>query len=394
MTARVTTSRGARAGARGASRLLLAAAVAVFALSPLGAARADEPTCVTCHRRLTEAFLRAPLEALRDVHGSHEVGCPDCHRGRPDEPSMRAHDPGSGFNPGNHGFAQITMCGACHDGSQEELEDVLSAYRGGSHMRAVTEGKPGARCSDCHGSHGVLPPDDPQALTVRANVPHTCGSCHALMGPDIPSDQLRQWSTSVHGRAFAEGDEDAPTCATCHDHHDNQAGLAAVGACGECHEDIRAAFDEGPHAEHFRGYGFLDCVECHGSHEVRSPDATLLTGSSAACSRCHRRGQEPFDSMREIAREALRGDRGSRALDRADPRRVAYIGALHRLDVEAIRQAVSGLPVVAQPEAAAADPRLRDRAPPAWKPVAIGAALAIVAAGIALAWSRRRRSDR
>lgn len=343
--------------------LRLVALLAALLGAPVGEVAADEQTCVTCHRRRTSEYLRAPLRAMDDVHGSNEVLCSDCHGGRPDVLTMRAHDPGSGFSSGHHGFAQVAMCGGCHDGSVDGQGDVLARYRAGSHMRAVTEGQPGARCSDCHGAHGVLPPDDPGAATSRANLPHTCGGCHSVMESDIPSDQLRQWELSVHGVSHARGSEEAPTCAGCHDPHENNAGLSAVARCGECHEDVRAAFESGPHAEHFRRYGFLDCAECHGSHEVRSPDATLLTGRSAACIGCHRRGQEPFELMRDIATVVARSDRSRRALEPSDERRRAFIAAIHALDLPAIREAAAALPVVAPDlggePAADAPPRAR-----------------------------------
>ncbi len=375
-------------------RVCLAAVLLAGLLGvPVDEALAEE-TCVTCHRRRTSVHLRAPLAALRDVHGSHDVRCSGCHGGRPDVLAMQAHDPGSGFSSGNHGFAQVAMCGRCHDGSVDGLQDVLTRYRAGSHMRAVTEGEPGARCSDCHGAHGVLPPGDPEAPTSRANVPHTCGSCHAAMGPDIPSDQLRQWQQSVHGISHADGGEEAPTCAGCHDPHENNAGLSAVARCGECHEGIRAAFDRGPHAEHFRQYGFLDCTECHGSHEVRSPDATLLTGRAAACNRCHRRGQEPFERMREIASVVARSDRARRALDPDDERRIAFVDAIHALDFDAIEEAAAALPGVAPDVESEPDQaRSRMRTIMRWDSLAYTVG-AVTVAGLALAlfvWWRKRR---
>lgn len=376
----------ARPALTGALTLVLVALLG----APATEALADEQTCVTCHRRRTSDHLRAPLLAMDDVHGSNDVLCASCHGGRPDELSMHAHDPGSGFTSGHHGFAQVAMCGQCHDGSEEGLEDVLTRYRAGSHMRAVTEGEPGARCSDCHGSHGVLRADDPEAATSRANSPHTCGACHSVMGPDIPSDQLRQWASSVHGLAHARGDEEAPTCADCHDPHENNAGLAAVARCGECHEAARAAFELGPHATHFRDYGFLDCTECHGSHEVRSPDATLLSGRSAACARCHRRGQEPFDQMREIASAIASADRSRRALEPTDRRRQDFARAIHELDLEAIQAAAEALPAVA-PEADSEVAELRLRPPPTrWDTLAYSIGAASLAA-LGLFWFFRYR---
>src|SRR5690606_22124448 len=35
-----------------------------------------------------------------------------------------------------------------------------------------------AKCSDCHGSHQILPPTDPASTLSRANVVQTCAQCH------------------------------------------------------------------------------------------------------------------------------------------------------------------------------------------------------------------------
>jgi len=35
-----------------------------------------------------------------------------------------------------------------------------------------------ARCSDCHGEHGILPASDPNSPVNSANLVKTCGRCH------------------------------------------------------------------------------------------------------------------------------------------------------------------------------------------------------------------------
>ncbi len=54
-----------------------------------------------------------------------------------------------------------------------------------------------ANCSSCHGSHDILSNKDPKSKTNRANIPATCGTCHA--GP------LQAFSSGIHGQMLQAG---------------------------------------------------------------------------------------------------------------------------------------------------------------------------------------------
>lgn len=375
-------------------RALPASLLVLSALAVASSAQADE-TCIDCHRLRSEARLRAPVSArAHDVHADANVACSDCHGGNPDEPSVRAHDLGRGFRgvPDALGVAQ--MCAHCHDGSREGLADVVTPYREGRHGRGAALGHASASCTSCHGPHGIARHDAADAAVAPTQVADTCGACHAdeatMAASGLPTDQLRQWRESVHGAAFAVDPTRAPTCSTCHDAHRNAAGLAAVAACSQCHQPIRAAFDRGPHARHFEHLGFLDCAECHGSHEIRPADATLLSGIGAACARCHGPGQAVFARVQRIEALAGRLDAARAALPRDAPQRATLIAALHALDVDALEAALDAIPV-----AAAVGPVARSSGRPGrasdWIVPTIGA-LALLA--IFAWWLVRRRRPR
>lgn len=328
----------------------------VVAPSPL---RADE-TCQRCHAQLVEPRLRTPAYVLEpDVHGQAGITCSDCHGGDPGEASVRAHDLGAGFVGRPAPLAAASLCGRCHDGSTEHAPAVVLEYRAGRHGRTLAEGRLAATCTSCHGAHGIERPraasdseDDgaPRELgsgdsRERRRIVAACVACHSapdvMRASGLPTNQAAQWARSVHGRAVEQGETRAPDCASCHDPHENEAGLAAVRSCGGCHEELRAAFDRGPHAEQFARLGFLDCAECHGDHDVAPATGAMLVGITAVCTRCHGRGQEAFETVRAIASHAASLDRARDALPPDDPRRRAMIDALHALDPDGMAEAIA-----------------------------------------------------
>ncbi len=119
-------------------------------------------TCAKCHLGIYEEFktsIHSPeisqskekLPTCHDCHNSHEVE-------RIDGESFRQQI--------------LKECGTCH---QEETGTYFDTYHG--KVSLLGSGKT-ARCSDCHGSHNVLPSDDPDSKLSRENVVETCKKCH------------------------------------------------------------------------------------------------------------------------------------------------------------------------------------------------------------------------
>lgn len=378
---------------------LVAIAIASVAFCGAASAARAQSTCVDCHSTRSEARLRAPLDAVPgDAHDAAGIGCVDCHGGDPTEPTVRAHSLVLGFVGVPDPLGTTRFCGRCHDGSREGLADVLSEHRAGAHGRAIAMGRSAAAtCTSCHGVHGIVAIDDPAARTSHANVVSVCASCHAsadhLGGADLALDVVPEYRESVHGRAVLAGNADAPTCVSCHGQHDNAAGHRATQACGECHESVREAFDTGPHAEAYARLGFSDCAECHGRHDIRRADATLLRGIGAACSRCHGPDSETTERVHGIAALARRLDALRAAHpDRDDPARVAAVTALHRLDLDALTAALAGVEEL-PPGAEAATVATRTVARPWGTFVGIAVALGVATTAL-VAWvlGRRRRT--
>jgi len=235
----------------------------------------DANSCGECHRSLLRAISRS-------VH-EDQAGCNDCH-GDPHTVG-KSTDLKSATSPAN----QIEWCGGCHDAPPE----LVGAYVDSVHGKALlVSGLIDApSCSDCHGSHRILPAADERAATSRQEAPKTCGTCHALL--------LEDWiNHSAHGIAWQNGD-DGPTCTDCHSSHDiadpkvGEARLASPENCGACHHEFLTSFRDSFHGK-ANDLGFVSgaiCSDCHTPHknsDASNPDSSIHPDNLAhTCGRCH-----------------------------------------------------------------------------------------------------------
>lgn len=394
--------------------LLLAASIATT-LTLVRPAR-SQAACVDCHASQRAPVLRAPATVAQDTHRRADVPCTGCHGGE-NVPRMTAHAPGTAFS----GRPAPATCLACHAEGPATLARAAEGYLKSAHARSLAEGHAGATCADCHGAHGELSVHAPSSPAHWTRIAETCGRCHddaASVGEDAARRApLRRWSRSIHGRVVLASarrrekqpvDErdrrHAPTCSDCHDPHGATQGDDAVEACVRCHQAVREAFDAGPHAEAYRARGFLDCVACHGSHEILSADASLVTaGLESACRRCHAPGQPVYDEIRRLGAALLRADAARRTLARTARgagEAEALATAVHRLDLDAVERAASALEDAARQAPAPEAERNASvfGASVSWA-AGVGVALtatvvAIVFAFLFIARRRRARSDR
>jgi predicted CXXCH cytochrome family protein len=225
-------------------------------LAVAGRVAADD-SCVDCHKLLPEP-LGTPVEGMaNDVHAKAGLSCADCHGGDPKDPEATAMDPAKGYR-----------------------------------------GKP-----------------------VASDVPAFCARCHAdenLMrryNPRVPTDQLAQYRTSVHGRRLAEGDTKVATCVSCHGVH----GIVPAGdarspvykmnvatTCARCHADAAlmapyqiptdqlAKYQRSIHGEIVlvkRDVSGPTCNDCHGNHGAFPPGADSV---AAVCGQCHVMNKDLF----------------------------------------------------------------------------------------------------
>lgn len=269
--------------------LLTLAALGAFprVAHPLERAVAVE-RCGTCHPK------QRTLHEV-GVHARDGVGCVGCHGGVGDATEAAAAHSGS-FKGKLTREAVPAMCASCHADVKAMRPyglstDQYALYQQSGHGMKLREGdRRVAVCSDCHGSHDIRSPRDPEARTFVTNIASTCGRCHgdaALIRERRLPDVHAEYGKSAHAKALmAHGGEGAPSCVTCHGVH--SAAPPETGTihtvCGRCHTGPRDAFASGPHAEGMKSKNQAECSACHGSHEVKAFESKDVPFE---CARCH-----------------------------------------------------------------------------------------------------------
>ena len=139
-------------------------------------------TCGACHRFIEDRLALSVHgngtgtdgRAQRAAPGGttqRKPSCIDCHFGHdlPDPRSARFRN------------QEPDRCGNCH-------EDLYARYGMSMHGALTNLGyTEGAKCSDCHGAHDILPLSDPNSRMAPGNRVQTCAVCHANMTPKLAS---------------------------------------------------------------------------------------------------------------------------------------------------------------------------------------------------------------
>ena len=288
-----------------------------------------QDNCVLCHtdpevQKPGSLFTLSPVssnspaphlnlgELVDDVHFRRGLSCAGCHGGDPAsdklEHSFVKEWPGTGRDK-DRGWVP-SFCARCHSDptfmnkfNPALPTDQLAKFKESPHGKLLLETKdPRApNCVSCHGVHGIRSAKNPLSKVYPKRVHETCGACHANSetmagfklpdGSPLPTNQLAQYKTSVHGRALLErGDLGAPACNNCHGNHAAMpVGLSSVSqSCGQCHAGNASLFDGSKHKQAFEEHKWPQCGQCHGHHGiVKTSDSLLADGPGALCTKCH-----------------------------------------------------------------------------------------------------------
>jgi cytochrome b subunit of formate dehydrogenase len=269
--------------------------------------------CADCHANAKDAYAHS-LHAKVTSAGNPAADCQDCHGdahailagGHPDSPVNHAHIPAT--------------CGRCHgqkflmESNGVSTQPFLS-YQESVHGRAVGSGSmKAAVCTDCHGAHAILPPNDPQSPISRLSVPATCGQCH--------TDIQNTFNASIHGQAIAHGNQLSPVCTDCHgihsikSHKDPNSPVAEQNlsrdTCARCHQGVRLSSEFGipgnrvsTYMDSYHGLASeggsvvaANCSSCHGVHNIlpsSDPNSTINKANlESTCGKCHKGATQKF----------------------------------------------------------------------------------------------------
>ena len=157
--------------------------------APHDVRRADDPasgvspprvarTCGACHAQARAEYDMSVHAAAVARGSTHAPSCVSCHASHA-IPATRAD-----YAPTSPQRISAT-CSGCH--GDVRLADthrlpvsVVTDFRSNFHGLAGRLGdRRVANCASCHGAHEIRPSWDPQSRVHPANIPQTCGSCHA-----------------------------------------------------------------------------------------------------------------------------------------------------------------------------------------------------------------------
>ena len=286
-----------------------------------------ENNCILCHSdsqnhsedtlfTLTSGTKGTPghmnlSQVVEDVHFRRGISCAGCHGGDPTADLGHDHVKEWPEKDRQKNRAWVVQfCARCHadpakmhDFNPSLPTDQLAKFKDSPHGRALIEKHDdrAPSCVSCHGVHGIRPAKDPQSTVYKQRVPETCGACHSdaqkmagftrADGSLLPTTQLADYRTSVHGHALLErGDLGAPACNTCHGNHAaSPPGVAQVSrSCSLCHSANASLFDGSKHKHAFDQHNWPECGQCHSNHAIKKThDEMLAMGPGQLCVGCH-----------------------------------------------------------------------------------------------------------
>lgn len=306
-------------------------------------------TCQKCHGRIEQVHKKVIRGELWEKEPNKVPVCVDCHaphqirrvfydEGMADKQCLKCH-----ANPNltairdgekvsmyvdtlqTHGSMHRSVtCAQCHTGASPSHErpcetvinrvdcsichtDVVETYMTSIHGKLVNRGDPIApKCTDCHGTHGILGKRNPKSNTFPKNVPELCGNCHreggqaALRYTGPMKQVIKTYEMSIHGKGLIEsGLVVTAMCTDCHTaHHTLPAADTASTVykdnipktCATCHNGIYEQFQKSIHSPLVAktDKDLPSCYDCHESHSIsRTDKADFRLSVFNQCGRCH-----------------------------------------------------------------------------------------------------------
>jgi cytochrome b subunit of formate dehydrogenase len=131
---------------------------------PASSVNADNitTTCGTCHKGIEEQFKQSVHWPENVVTNEKLPTCESCHMSH----EITRVD-AQGFR-----MQMMNQCGHCHEDFSETFFETY-------HGKVTQLGSEGAaKCYDCHGTHNILPSENPDSTLSHWNRVETCATCH------------------------------------------------------------------------------------------------------------------------------------------------------------------------------------------------------------------------
>lgn len=252
--------------------------------------------CATCHDDQLEIFAKS-IHGVASLERKDALApkCFTCH-GKHDV--LPPSDPDSK----TYIFNIPSTCGMCHKEGTPMTEthdlpehNVVSNYSMSIHgegllRRGLTVT---AVCTSCHGSHNILPHQDPNSKINIANLASTCMTCHGQIE--------RVHEKVIEGRLWEREPGKLPVCIECHQPHlirreyYDEGPRISDETCMTCHKDeqlhmekngetVNLFVDRDPLGGSI--HSKLACVSCH--FDVHPENTPVCKDSKPVdCSACH-----------------------------------------------------------------------------------------------------------
>lgn len=220
-----------------------------------------------------------------------DLECTDCHGG-----AKTFEDA-----PHNGGAPLKLLCADCHS---EVVDEYQKSIHGIWHEKGDEEA---ATCSNCHGTHDILPSSNLASRTNKFNLHKTCAVCHegkAVLEThkmEYP-DAVAHFVDSIHGKALlVDGLIVAPSCNDCHGVHDilphthpnaHISRNEVPKTCGRCHVLVESVYEKSVHGRLLASHNARGpvCTTCHPSHQKDEPSAPeFRLKADRICGECHQK---------------------------------------------------------------------------------------------------------
>src|SRR5215204_745442 len=157
--------------------------------------------CAKCHEGVAAVYAASVHGTGVAANNADTPVCTDCHR---------AHDV-AGPRKTQWALRTPELCGSCHANtalmkkyglSAKVLSTYLSDFHGKTAALRGTQGtEPNgavvARCTDCHGVHGIQKATAATSPVIQANLLQSCRQCHPEATPNFPAAWLSHYEPSI-----------------------------------------------------------------------------------------------------------------------------------------------------------------------------------------------------